>query len=191
MKKSITIPTKSIWSSLVAIAIIGFTYIQMIGYIIPGFEKINELTTETTTINNEIGLILVPVTTYLLISFSILMVVRIFKKLKPYKEKGIIWGLIWSPIEGLIHGLIAGIIGVSIVVLIGDPIGGIIGVFIVVLIGGFIGALIGGIIWGIIWGLIDELKWFISLGFPDFFYNWKSLYFSYSKLSKISTLLNI
>jgi hypothetical protein len=51
--------------------------------------------------------------------------------------------------------------------------------------------LIAGPIMGLIWGLVDELKWFISLGFPDFFYNWKILYFSYSKLSKISILLNI
>jgi hypothetical protein len=48
-----------------------------------------------------------------------------------------------------------------------------------------------GLIGGLIWGIIRELKWFISLGFPGFFYNWKSLYFSYSKLNKISTLLNI
>jgi hypothetical protein len=110
MKESITIPIRSIWSSLIALAIIGFTYIQMIGYIIPGFETISELTKETTTIK-EIGLIWVPVITYLLISFSILMVVRIFKELKTYKEKGLIYGLIVGLIGGLIGGLIVGLIG--------------------------------------------------------------------------------
>jgi magnesium-transporting ATPase (P-type) len=143
MKKSTTIPTRSIWSSLVALATIGFTYIQMIGYIIPGFETISKLTKETTTIK-EIGLIWVPVITYLLISFSILMVVRIFKKLKPYKEKGLIWCLVL----GLLLGL-----GLFMVGLIeGGLIGG-------CLIGGcLVMSLIWGFIGGFTVGLIRKLK---------------------------------
>jgi RsiW-degrading membrane proteinase PrsW (M82 family) len=121
----------------------------MIGYIIPGFETISELTKETTTIK-EIRLIWVPVITYLLISFSILMVVRIFKKLKPYKEKGLIWCLVW----GFVGGLIAWLILSLIACLILDFMECFIFDFIVTIIVG----LIAGPIMGLIWGLVDELK---------------------------------
>jgi len=147
---SVTIPMRSIWSSLIALAILGFTYIQVIGYIIPGFEEIFKLTKESTTIEN-VGLMWVPVISYILICGFICMIVRIFKDLKPYKEKGLIWGLIGGLIWGLIWGLIVGLIGGLIWGLIwGLKVGLIVG-------------LIGGLIWwglivGLIVGLIEELK---------------------------------
>jgi len=155
MGKSITIPTRSIWSLLVAIALIGFTYIQMIGYIIPGFETIKEITKETTTIKDS-GLIWVPIISYLLISAVILMVVRIFKELKPYKEKGLILGLIGGFMVGFIGGFMVGFI-MGLVGFIGGFIAGFILGFILGLILGLIGGFMVGLIMGLV-GFIEELK---------------------------------
>jgi len=157
--KTITIPTRSLWSILIALAILGFAYIQAIGYIIPGFQTILELKAEFTTINH-IGLIWVPLISYLIIGSFICMVARIFKELKLYKEKGLIWGLfrglfvslIWGITMGLIAGLICGLISSFIDDLISGLIWGLIGG----LIWGLTIILIIGLIWGLIWGLILE-----------------------------------
>jgi len=143
MEKNVKIPMRSIWSFLIALPIIGFTYIQVIGYVIPGFEKIFSLTGKTTTIS-DIGLIWVPVISYLLVASLICIILRIFINLKSYKEHGLIGELIGGLIGGLIWGLIVG--------------------FIVGFIGGLIGELIGGLIWGLIWGLIVGLIWGLIVG---------------------------
>jgi hypothetical protein len=129
--------------------VIGFTYIQMIGYIIPGFEKISELTKETATIKDS-GLIWVPIMSYLLISLSVFMVVRMFKKLKPYKETGLIWGLVW----GFANSIIVWLMFSLIACLILDFMGCVIFDFIVTIIVSFV----VGFMLGLIWGLVNELK---------------------------------
>ena len=76
---------------------------------------------------------------YILISLTICSFVSIFKKLKSYKDDGLIYGLIW----GLIWGLIGGLIIELILGLILELIWG--------LIYGGIYGLIMGLILGLIW----------------------------------------
>jgi len=71
---------------------------------------------------------------YVLISLTVCSFVNIFKKLKSYKEEGLIGGLI----EGLIVGLFLGLIG-----------GLIVGLFL---------GLIGGLVFGLVMGLISEFN---------------------------------
>ncbi len=149
--KTITIPTRSLWSILIALAILGFAYIQAIGYIIPGFQTILEIKAEFTTIN-QIGLMWVPVISCLIIGSFICMVARIFKELKPCKEKGFIsdfiGGIIYGCILGFATGFIFGLIG------------GLIGGFILGFIGGIIWGLMLGAIIGLIQGFIEGIKEF-------------------------------
>jgi len=139
---TITIPARSYWSILISLAIMAFAYIQAIGYIIPGFEHIIRLKAETATINH-VGLIWLPIITYLIIGTFICMVIRIFKELKPYKEKGLIWCLILSMLSGLAAGLMLSIIGNYS---IGDT------------MWGFVGCLGVALMWGLISGFLFEFK---------------------------------
>jgi hypothetical protein len=149
MSENIVIPKRSVWSVLGLLLLGSFTYLQAIGYVIPGLRAIFNLKNETIQIT-DIGLIWVPIITYILIAAMICLTVNIFKKLKSYQEKGLIVGLIWSLIGGLIWGLIWG--------LIGGLIGGLIWGLIVGLIWSLIVGLIVCLIGGLIVGLIDELK---------------------------------
>ena len=98
---------------------------------------------------------------YLLISLTICSIVSMFKKLKSYKEHGLILGLISGLIVGLIVGLIGGLISGLIGGLIGGLISGLISGLIIGLIiwliSGFISGLISGLIVELIGGLIEEL----------------------------------
>ena len=87
---------------------------------------------------------------YILISFSIIFFVSLFKELKSYDKKGLIFRLIFGLIFGLIGGLIVGLIGGSIYGLIFGLIGE--------LIFGLIFGLIAGLILGLIAGLIGEFN---------------------------------
>jgi hypothetical protein len=144
MKKvTISIPVRSIWSTIIALAIAAFAYLQAVIYIIPGIKKILELTSQNTDIQS----------IELIVSF-VCMVLRIFKKLKPHKQKGLITELIdWLKL-GLIIGLIFGlIIGLIIGLIFGLIFGLTAG-----LIFGLTAGLTTGLIFGLIAGLIGEFK---------------------------------
>lgn len=156
MRKKITIPetkipTRSIWSLIISLVIVGFAYIQAIGYIIPGFEEISKLDEKTTI--EDIGLMWIPVISYAIIGSFIFMVIRIFKELKPHKKMGLVVGFKW----GLIASLIAGLVWSLVWSLVWG------------LVGGLIIGLIAGLTVGLIVGLTEEFKWFTSLDYQAFF----------------------
>jgi hypothetical protein len=161
MNKNIVIPKRSVWSVLGLLLLGSFTYLQAIGYVIPGLRMIFNLKKETIQIT-DIGLIGVPIITYILIATMICLTVNIFKKLKSYRENGLIGGLIVGLIGGLIWSLIIGLIGCLIgcviVGLIGGPISVPIVCLIMGLIWGLISVLIVCLIGGPIVGLANELK---------------------------------
>jgi hypothetical protein len=154
MKKvTISIPVRSIWSTIIALAIAAFAYLQAVIYIIPGIKKILELTSQNTDIQS-IELMWAPIIGYIIIVSFVCMVLRIFKKLKPHKQKGLITELIdWLKL-GLIIGLIFGlIIGLIIGLIFGLIFGLTAG-----LIFGLTAGLTTGLIFGLIAGLIGEFK---------------------------------
>jgi uncharacterized protein YacL len=143
--ETITIRKRSIWSTVFAltIAAIAYLYVEVIKYLIPGFEQIHELTTKTVIIS-DMALSVIVIIDYIIIGAFICMLVRTFKtkELKPIKEDGLISSLICGLICGLIIGLVLGIIL------------GFGGAF---LIGFILGVLIG-LAFGLRFGLINEFK---------------------------------
>ena len=132
----IEISNRSISWFFVTVVLAVFTYLLFVGYIIPGFKEIFERRFDTITIRN-IVLAWVPIVNVLIISVMVCTSMSIFKKLKGYKQNGLILGLI----VGFIAGLIMGLVGV----LIGRTIGG--------LITGPSVGLVLGLIWGFTWEL--------------------------------------
>lgn len=124
MKKiKITIPVRSLWSAGIALAILGFAYLQAVEYIIPGFKEI--LHGEFNI--SDIKLLWVPAVSYLIVVTFTCMVVQTIKgkKLNSYKEIGLISGLIKNFFFGLIMGIAMGlimgiIIGIIYMIKLGD-----------------------------------------------------------------------
>jgi hypothetical protein len=149
---------RSMWSALIALAIAGFAYIQFIGYIIPGFGEIFRRTIENTTVNH-IGLIWIPVISYILVVSFICMVVRVFKELKPYEQDGLIANIIFCSKVGAIWGMIGVVAAALIAGLIwGSLMNGLMVVFIGGMIVSLTISLTIGFILGLIIGLIKEFK---------------------------------
>ncbi len=96
---NISVPWRSIWSTLGLITLFLFGWFQAVGYLVPGFKEISSFQDETATINDA-GLMWVPVISYLLISTVVCVAVNIFKPLKKFGDKGLI--------EGLVRGLAVG-----------------------------------------------------------------------------------
>jgi hypothetical protein len=109
MKVHVEIPNRSIWS-LVSLLFVGaFTYLQAVGYLIPGFHEIISLKRETTSIS-QIGLVWVPIITYVLISTMICFTWRIFKSLKELGEDGLIMNLMVNLVVGMPLSIIVGFV---------------------------------------------------------------------------------
>lgn len=143
-KINLKVSTRAIGSVIAFVLTFAFTYLQVVDYLIPGIKEIYNLKPETTT-THQIGLIWVPIVSYFLISWNVCLLKNIFKKLRSYKENGLIFCLIYGFTRGLTCSVIFGII-------IGIVIG---------FIPGFIFTLIYflsiGLIFGLIIGLIIEL----------------------------------
>ncbi|MFA7298148.1 MAG: hypothetical protein WC010_00735 [Candidatus Absconditabacterales bacterium] len=126
--KILDIPVRSIISVIITLAIMRCIDL-VIGYIIHDFEIIRNLIPKDTQ-TSDIYLIWAPISSYLIIGVSVCMIVNVFKKLKSYKENGLILGFLVGILGGILGGLIMG------------------------LILGFIVGSIAGIIWGLIVGFI-------------------------------------
>ena len=90
---------------------------------------------------------------YILISLTIIFTVSLFKKLKDYNEKALIWGLYNGLVQGMEDGLI---IGLMCGLVVGFALGPIVGLVVGVIIGLLISMC--GLISGIIFGLDMEFK---------------------------------
>ena len=90
---------------------------------------------------------------YILISLTIIFTVSLFKKLKDYNEKALIWGLYIGLVRGMRDGLIRGLMCGLVV---GFALGPIVGLVVGVIIGLLISMC--GLISGIIFGLDMEFK---------------------------------
>lgn len=134
---TLVISKRSISSIFGLIASLGFTYLQFVGYILPGFKELYMLELGAVTINN-IGLIWVPIITYILIGLIVCLSVNIFKKLKGYEEKGLIMGLI--------SGFFVVVFGSLVHILIVDSFLGV------------ITGTIGGLLFAVYVGLKEEFK---------------------------------
>lgn len=100
---SISIPKRALYSALIFVGIVVFTYIQFIGFIIPGFGYIF-LPRKNAAPLGEIALFWVPFIGYGLLSVGLCYFVRIFKFLKDNNETGLIKKLISGFRGGLIIG---------------------------------------------------------------------------------------
>lgn len=103
------VPKRSVYSFILFILSLSFTYIQAIGYLIPGFLEIKNLGIKSGTIN-DIGLMWVPILAYLLISLNICLFINIFKKIKKCREVGFVFVAISGLISGFLLGPIFGLI---------------------------------------------------------------------------------
>lgn len=86
---SISIPTRLVWSLVGSIALIYFTYLQMVWYVLPGIEIINTFTIEDITAKN-IGLVWPLIIGYILLAITSCSIINIGKPLKRTKELGLI-----------------------------------------------------------------------------------------------------
>lgn len=92
VKINFEISKRVVWSTLALIFTLAFTYLQIIGYLIPGFNEIIMLDDTTTTIQ-DVGFIWISVISYFLVSLNICIFTNIFKKLKTWEENGLIFVL--------------------------------------------------------------------------------------------------
>lgn len=142
-EQKVILPIRSIWSLIATLGLTAIIYSQAVDYLIPGFKSLWKL--RFTFGIEDITLIAVPIITYLLIAVWLCMVCNIFKKLKPYREEGIIYFLIWLLIAALIWTFIVypffGLI-VSHLGLVRFP-------FVIGLFGGVTAALIGVLIFAL------------------------------------------
>jgi len=157
-KKSTTfdfsVEKRSVYSLLIFLVILGFTFLNFCYYLIPGFKELFSLDTKALTLNN-IKEIYLPIISYALISLNVIFFVRIFKKLKnPNNQRvGLInlffKGLVIGGVVGLIFGFIGLIVGLIISKVFA-------GVFFGLMLGLTAGLIIGLII-GLVFGLLEEL----------------------------------
>jgi len=104
----VSISTRSIWSTLGLLALGGFTYLQIVGYIIPGMKEIFNLEEGDFDITR-IGLMWVPIIGYLLVASNTCLTINIFKPLKLCRGEGLVWFLFLGLIISLILSLLMGL----------------------------------------------------------------------------------
>lgn len=100
----IVIPVRSLWSFLGLCVAVTFTYFQAIGYLLPGFNEINELKFENIVIT-QIGLVWIPAISHLLIGLNLCLGINIFKQLKHGKQEGFIFFSVMGFIIEIIFGI--------------------------------------------------------------------------------------
>ena len=74
------IPIRSIWSAILFIILLRFTYLQMVWYVAPGLDEM--LTLEKDSGFENIGLMWVPTIAYFLICISICLFINTLKNIK-------------------------------------------------------------------------------------------------------------
>lgn len=104
----IEIENRRIWSFLGFVALAVFTYFQMIGYIIPGMRAMRLLKSGTVNISH-IGLVWVPIIAYLLFGTATCLLIGAFKKLRSFREGGLILCFILGFAGSLILTLLLGL----------------------------------------------------------------------------------
>ncbi len=149
---NIVIEKRSLWSALALVATVAFSWLQIVGYLGPGFEEIFSLEPKAMSIN-QIALTWVPIISYVLIATIIALAVNIFKPLKPMSEDGLIRSFAWGLIGGFVFGFIVGFIF------------GLIAGFVFGFSVGLLTALIWGLIVGYIVGFIAAFIWSLIIGF--------------------------
>ncbi len=107
-----SIPVRSLLYVLGLICFGIFTYIQMIGYILPSFKEIWLLKSETATIY-DIDLVWTPVISNILIYINFYLLLNIFYKLNLNKDDEVIKDIIGSLILSLFFALAWAIISVN------------------------------------------------------------------------------
>ena len=107
---SYSIKKRSVWSFVGSVALAGFIYLQAVGYLIPGFVEIYKLKKGGDVDVSKIGLMWVPIISYLLVSLWVCLTVNIFKKLKTLKQRGLVVSLVGSLVWGLVVGLVGGLV---------------------------------------------------------------------------------
>ncbi|MFO0718576.1 MAG: hypothetical protein U0522_00920 [Candidatus Paceibacterota bacterium] len=145
-ESSYSISKRSIWSLLGVLALSGFIYLQAVGYIIPSMKEFDHLTKENADIS-KIGLMWVPIISYVLVSLWVCLTVNIFRKLMTRKQGGLIDDLI----EGLVVGVIVGL-------LVGVPVGSLVWGLVVGPILVLTSSLSAGLVLGLFRGLSKEFS---------------------------------
>jgi len=111
---SFVVPKRVVWSALALLVVVPFSWLQLVGYIIPGFKELFDFsldTLDTMTIYH-VGLIWVPFVTYGLVSLISYLSVSLFKEPKSLGERGLLNALAWSPFIKLLCGVILAILGI-------------------------------------------------------------------------------
>jgi len=129
----ITYSKRSLFSTLGLIVLAGFTYLLLQGYIFPELEEESRLGPGYTS--------WLPALAYILIAGNICLASNIFRPLRSWKEKGLVWGLTW----GLVWGFILGFLLASAAVGTGVAKSGstIMGTILGLTVGGWLGITIG------------------------------------------------
>jgi phosphoglycerol transferase MdoB-like AlkP superfamily enzyme len=113
-------------------------------YLIPGMVAIQSLDPGTVTISH-LWLAFVPITTYLLVAVFVILAVATIKKLKPWRERGIIYLLVWGLVVCIGTGLFSGLL-VS-----------------------YVWDVSRGLAAGLLWGLLGGLYFFLAFGLRNEF----------------------
>jgi len=141
----ISISKRSIRFLICAIALGGFTYFQLIGYLIPNFREIIQLGEKRLSIS-DIGLVWVPVVAYYLISLFVVCTVNIFKKERRTTKVGYFGReLLKNLTKGLIAGVVVGTV-LGLILMIANLVGG--GSLTACITVGFVGGIIAGFLCG-------------------------------------------
>ena len=141
------IPIRSIWSAILFIILLRFTYLQMVWYVAPGLDEM--LTLEKDSGFENIGLMWVPTIAYFLICISICLFINTLKNIKKYSEDGLITAMILSFPLSLIWVLII----YFILILLGEASFNVADFLVVPLVGAFI-----ALILSLTSGVHSELK---------------------------------
>lgn len=134
MRKNVNL-MRSIWSIVVISIISVFVYFYFAEYIVVNMEMFAKFSDEELKIF-DFKLVSIFILVYVIFAIFICMVVRVFKFLKSYKEKGLIYYLIQGFLWGLIFGILCNFIGGFIFA--------------------FVGMLFTGLFLGLFKGLISE-----------------------------------
>ena len=91
--------------------LIGMSYIQFVGYVIPGLSEIMTLKPEEAAVFH-VGLMWVPIVGFILVASNICLAVNIVKPLKAWSESALTFGFAASLATGVILGAVIGLVGV-------------------------------------------------------------------------------
>jgi hypothetical protein len=153
---------RRLWTTINLISTLVLTYFLATRYLLPRFEEISKLKPDAVVTVHNVGLILIPIISYGIVSLIICLFLNIFRKLKNYYPISPVLVLILSFLFGYPLGLITSLIngfifGLTIGLIFG-VVSGLINGFMLGFINGILNGLMIGLAVGLIFGIRSEFR---------------------------------